>query len=608
MASASVVFHLLVSLCQLPSLYVVIIMIRTAIITRAIRIDESGSPLKLFGTSQCTAQIYFYPAALESPSLACRTDTFRDIMARASAPVTGKRKREDVLKASNVKKAATKQAVTDKKKLAEARTNAIVAQVEADGAGGPSKPIATATRTPQDDGPLYVQIVTGSYERVLHGISATIPRRLLRKGPNADSTSETENVTFSDTFLFAAHASSIRCLAVSPPTESDKRYLATGSSDERINLYSVSTAPPKLDGQTALPSLAANAVTENSRNRSLGSLIHHDRAITRLDFPAKGKLFSAAEDNTIAISRTRDWTVLSSIKAPIPKAQGRPSGDTAGPGETPAGVNDFSIHPSQKLMLSVGRGERCLRLWNLMTGKKAGVLNFDRELLGQAGEGKHGSGEGRRVLWNEAGDAYVVGFERGAVLFGIDSRPKAIIKPSPPTKLHQLRMLRLGGTGGQTEVLAASTEDGRVLFFDIDFTDVTEDVKKLPTCTCLAQLGGHAEGISGRVKDFEALEVKNAGENNTAALVLLTASSDGAVRLWSMQEDNAESKHTSLIAAESKPRQVGNLIGTLETGSRITCLGAFIMDGKVSDTTAPEQDDATLGAADGVEDASEDSE
>ena len=85
----------------------------------------------------------------------------------------------------------------------------------------------------------------------------------------------------------------------------------------------------------------------------------------------------------------------------MPKPQGRPSGDTAGPGEVPAGVNDFAIHPSQKLMLSVGRGEKCMRLWNLMTGKKAGVLNFDRELLNQVGEGKYGNGEGRRVLWDE---------------------------------------------------------------------------------------------------------------------------------------------------------------------------------------------------------------
>ena len=137
-------------------------------------------------------------------------------------------------------------------------------------------------------------------------------------------------------------------------------------------------------------------ISQNVGNRELGSLVHHSSSITALYFPTRAKLLSAAEDNTIAVSRTRDWTVLSTIKAPIPKPIGRPSGDTAGPGEVPAGVNDFAVHPSMKLMVSVGKGERCMRLWNLVTGKKAGVLAFEKDMLQQVGEGKFGSGEGRR--------------------------------------------------------------------------------------------------------------------------------------------------------------------------------------------------------------------
>ena len=53
------------------------------------------------------------------------------------------------------------------------------------------------------------------------------------------------NVTFTDTFLFNAHMSSLRCLALSPPPISSssaslKVTLASGSSDERINLYQLS--------------------------------------------------------------------------------------------------------------------------------------------------------------------------------------------------------------------------------------------------------------------------------------------------------------------------------------------------------------------------------
>lgn len=513
-------------------------------------------------------------------------------MSTAGARVIGKRKREDAPSKSNQAKRAGTISVNGNGQIPETTADAPPPRLQ-DIEGSST---AVELDDAQHDQSVHVQIVTGSYERILHGIAASIPITLLRRpGPVASDPeapkSEEPAVTFSDTFLFAAHASAIRCLALSPPTAADKRYLATGGSDERINVYSVSTAPPEVHGRSTMPSLSSMPISENARNRSLGSLIHHDRAITGLQFPTKGKLFSAAEDNTIAISRTRDWTVLSSVKAPIPKAYGRPSGDTAGPGETPAGVNYFAIHPSQRLMLSVGRGERCLRLWNLMTGKKAGVLNFDRDLLTQIGESKYSSGEGRTVLWDEVGESYVVAFERGAVVFGVDSKPKAIVKPSPTTKIHQLRMHRVR----EDNVLAMSTEDGRILFFGIDGFLEPDDTKTLPPCPCLAELGGKAAGVEGRIKDFEILQLE------PSSLLVVTASSDGAVRLWTITDT------TVLRNAQSKPRQIGDLVGMLETGNRITCMGAFIMNGKVSaDTTKEDQNPKEFAEDEEVETSSND--
>ena len=485
------------------------------------------------------------------------------------AHVTGKRKRQDLTESvvRTKKLAFDHTAVNGKKKSAATVANGSKAQHS-------SKPVEVsndaAIKTDTTGDTIHIQIVTGSYERVLHGSTASIPRTLL------DASPESQEVTFSDTFLFAAHASSIRCLAVSPPTEADKRILASGSSDERINVYSISTVPPKPHTKGSLPSLAGTTILENPRNKSLGSLIHHDRAVTKLHFPAKGKLFSGAEDNTIAISRTRDWTVLSSIKAPIPKAQGRPSGDTAAPGETPAGINDFAIHPSQKLMLSVGKGERCMRLWNLMTGKKAGVLNFDRDLLVQAGEGKYSSGEGRRVIFDHVGEKYVVGFERGAVVFGLDSKPQAVIKPAPATKLHQMRVVPPISNDEKDRggLIAISTEDGRVLFYNLNagLQTGSEEASKLPFVHCVAELGGTADGFSGRIKDFSVLALP---ATSTPTFLCVTASSDGAVRLWTVAM--SEIPETAEIGKAAQPAK---LIATLETGERITCLDAFVMDGK----------------------------
>ncbi|KAK4615615.1 hypothetical protein CLAFUW4_09993 [Fulvia fulva] len=444
-----------------------------------------------------------------------------------------------------------------------------------------------------DQNNFHVQIVTGSYERVLHGISATIPPKQLQRqtetsnAAGTETPSTTEGITFSDTFLFAAHESAIRCLAISPPTdESDKRYLATGDSGHRINVYTLSTAPPTLSSNPKLPSLSGTTITENRRNRNLGSLNIHERAITRLQYPTKTKLFSAAEDATIQITRTKDWTTLESIKAPIPKPIGRPSGDTAAPGEVPAGVNDFAIHPSQKVMLSVGKGEKCLRLWNLMTGKKAGVLNFDRELLSQANEGRFASGDGRRVLWEEPADPeaeadlnFVVGLERAAALYGVDSKPKAVIKATPSTKFHEMRFLTLPSSAGS--ILAVSTEDGRILFFDVGAIGNGED-GKLPLVPCVAQLGGTAAGIVGRIKDFDIVPLPKteAGEHRW---LFVTGSSDGSIRLWNVFEDEVSN---STGKADSAPRQAGTAIAAQKTDARITCLGAFMLDGKVSDATS----------------------
>ena len=81
----------------------------------------------------------------------------------------------------------------------------------------PSKKVKAAaapTSSSQSKAPTTIQIVAGSYDRVLHGVTATI--------------SSSDEVQFADTFLFNAHTSAIRCLALSPvsapvPKQTQKR-------------------------------------------------------------------------------------------------------------------------------------------------------------------------------------------------------------------------------------------------------------------------------------------------------------------------------------------------------------------------------------------------
>jgi protein MAK11 len=447
---------------------------------------------------------------------------------------------------------------------------------------------ATTTKAPIDSMRLQtisttktttVQVITGSYERVLHGFAAAIPHAVVTGQDVSLSESDKPKVAFSDTFLFNAHTSAIRCLALSPLSDETSRVtLATGSTDERINLYSLSTTPPIVSkSQPKLPSLHGASITENPKNKELGSLLHHSSNITALYFPTRSKLLSSAEDSTIAITRTRDWTALSTIKAPIPKPQGRPSGDTAGPGEVPSGINDFAVHPSMKLMVSVGKGEKCMRLWNLVTGKKAGVLNFGRDLLNVVGEGRFRSGEGRRVIWDKEGEEFAVAFERGSVVFSIDSKPKGKILPTPRTKIHQMHYLQ---SELHPHTLLVSTEDGRVLLYDTSITALNPDSQvkdDIPSCKLIAQVGGPGAGITGRIKDFEILSVSDMGDST---YLIITGSSDGTVRTWSLNSKDMKDNGETDQAGGFTAKQVGRLLGTYSTGTRITCLKAFIMTGK----------------------------
>ena len=447
-----------------------------------------------------------------------------------------------------------------------------------------------------------IQIITGSYERVLHGVTAWLP------------SSEKDEATFVDSFLYQPHMSRITSLGLSTASDSGKRTLATGSADERINLYQISSIAPKYqaDNSNGIAAIASSkgGKSQASGNRELGSLMHHGAQITQLWFAGKTKLLSAADDNKIAITRLRDMATLSTIKAPLPKFQNRPSGDTAAANDLPKGINSFAVHPSMKLMVSVGKGERCMRLWNLTTGKKAGVLNFDRSVLSDIGEGRLSKGEGVSVEWDPEGEEFVVAFERGALVFGMDARPKAKIITKEKVKIHRIRYLQ---KRVQNEnIIAIGTEDGRVLFFSTTTVPLDEkdnvsaeenEANKpeadFPACRLVAQLGGPMEAVVGRIKDFEVLQTSDE-ESGTDEVYLVAGSSDGSIRIWSFdlhdlampsvngdEKPNGSAKKLAGVSTNSSTqggkdnatvKQIGTLRGAFSTENRITCLTAFLMD------------------------------
>ena len=438
------------------------------------------------------------------------------------------------------------------------------------------------TATPTSSPAIRLQIITGTYEKTLHGFLASIPPLAASPRPPCDSIPLT--TVFTDTFLFSAHTSPLRTLTVSPALAStQKRILATASADERINLYT----------------LAPRA------NRHLGTLHNHTNTPTALLFtPTRSKLISAGTDGAIHILRTRDWGVLSTLKVPAPKQRPPNFSKDYGDGDGPriatfagqgAAVNAIALHPSQKILLSVSAGERAVRMWNLMTGRRAGVLVFSRDEVPL----KFGR-EGRGVEWASTGEEYAVAFDRGAVVFGMDSKAKTRIDVGSKVT----RMRYVPRVLGREEVLAVGTEDGRVLFYAS-----TKDVDRPER---LGTLGGRQMGMVGRVKDFCVEQVQG-------RTLLVTAGSDGAVRVFDVcgsgsgieaaeaekeeEEDGEEEEggrsNKRVKVEEEGDKQVGVLVGVYETARRITCMASMVMEEGVG------EDEDVEGAAD--EESKEDS-
>ena len=165
---------------------------------------------------------------------------------------------------------------------------------------------------------------------------------------------------FTPIFHFQAHALSVKCLDVS------KRYLVSGSNDEHIRIYDL------------------------QKRKELGTLLAHQGSITNLKF-SKSKtengdgegsnnkwLLSASEDNKIIIWRVKDWENFGTLKGHI------------------ARINDVDIHPSNRVAISVSE-DHSIRLWNLMTVKKAAVLKL-----------RNYSQNGQFVRWIGNGDYFAV--------------------------------------------------------------------------------------------------------------------------------------------------------------------------------------------------------
>ncbi|XP_074843760.1 p21-activated protein kinase-interacting protein 1 isoform X2 [Carettochelys insculpta] len=221
-----------------------------------------------------------------------------------------------------------------------------------------------------------------------------------------------------------------------------------------------------------------------------GALLHHNGTVTCLEFYGNAHLLSGAEDGLICIWDTKRWECLKAIKA----HKGH--------------VTSLSIHPSGKLALSVGT-DKTLRTWNLVEGRSAFIKNLKQNA--------------HIVKWSPSGENYVVVVTNKVDIYKLET---ASVSGTITTerRISSVRFIT-------DSVLAVAGDDEVVRLYDC--------------CSqkCLCEFKAH----ENRIKDVYSFEKKG-------LQVIVTASSDGYIKLWRLELDKIQATPALLCEVNTKAR------------------------------------------------------
>ncbi|XP_077489793.1 p21-activated protein kinase-interacting protein 1-like [Amblyomma americanum] len=236
----------------------------------------------------------------------------------------------------------------------------------------------------------------------------------------------------------------------------------------------------------------------NMRNRSeMGSLMQHEGTVTSLEFYKSSHLFSASDDKTICVWSTGSWQCLKTLRGH--KAE----------------VVSLAVHPSGKLLLSVSK-DKTLRTWNLVKGRNAYITNI--------------KAVADFVQWSPGGIYFVVGVGNALDVYSTEKAGK----------IHSIDF------GKRVGAVAFVTDDVVLLAGDGGNVEVHNVKRK-----CVYHMfAAHAH----RVKALRIVKVPGAAAAD--ATFLVTAGSDGLVRVWHVDE------------LDTNPR----LLCEARCGCRITCM------------------------------------
>lgn len=248
-------------------------------------------------------------------------------------------------------------------------------------------------------------------------------------------------------------------------------------------------------------------------NKEVGSIQGHEGTINHLDFPDQKYLISTSDDGLINI-----WHVSSTWK------KAKSLRGHKGP------VTSFDVHPSGKLAMSASSKDGSLRTWNMISGRPVYIKNmkkFGPDFV------KFSPGEGSYYAIASSKAVHIYELESAKLIKEIDWKSIGKI-----LSIEFITEKLLAVTGEGDHIYVYHTTDGKL-------------VSKF-------------EAHTSRIKALKAVRKPNclADENG---VLLASASSDGHVKVWHIDEDKLLNHENTVLKAPA-------CILDIDTKARVTCL------------------------------------
>jgi len=274
-----------------------------------------------------------------------------------------------------------------------------------------------------------VELIVGTYENVIVGFQA-VP-----------SSTKIDTFTLETSFTDDSHRGALRTVRVS-----SNGILASSSTDDSVRLHSL------------------------KRRKEIGSLFQHAGTVNSIRFFGKGHMFSASDDGTICLWKSKNWELLRTLKGHKAK------------------VLSMCVHPSCKLGLSVG-SDKGLLTWDLLTGK----LAFQRKLNDVV----------ECILFSTSGDHFILQFQNRVEVCNLEDT-KTVATISLDWRINSISLLsdNLIVLGGENScVTVVDMFSGKPMF-------------------SLDMMNGSKEEFQSRVKSVQGCE----GQDDTALIFVGLAS------------------------------------------------------------------------------------